>query len=99
MSFITDYYLNYFRYIEIKKRIRVSSFWNIINVFELVGYLENSVSQLGSSIFEFCEKNQTLFELWFYWIWSFDIDWNEIESEPFDYALDPANGGKRWHRN
>jgi hypothetical protein len=21
------------------------------------------------------------------------------ESEPFDYALDPANGGKRWHRN
>ena len=23
----------------------------------------------------------------------------EIESEPFDYALDPANGGKRWQRN
>ena len=39
------------------------SFRNIINVFELVGYLKNSISQLGSSIFEFCEKNQPLFEL------------------------------------
>ena len=58
---------------------------------------------MGSSILEFCEKNQTLFELWFYRIWSFDIDWNEIESEknlkPFDYALGAANGGKHWHRN
>ena len=57
------------------------SFRNIINVFELVGYLKNSISQLGSSIFEFCEKNQTLFELWFYWIWSFDLDWNKIEAK------------------
>ena len=73
--------------------MRVSSFWNIINVFELVGYLENSVSQPRSSFFEFCEKNQTLFELWIYWIWFFDIDWNEVESELFDYTLDPVNGG------
>ncbi len=39
------------------------------------------------------KRTKYLFELWFYWIWSFDIDWSEIESEPFDYALDPANGG------
>ena len=105
MSFITDYYLNYFRYIEIKKRIRVSSFWNIINVFELVSYLENSVSQLGSSTFWILWKEPNivwtviLLNMIFDIDWSFDIDWYEIESEPFDYALDPANGGKRWHRN
>jgi hypothetical protein len=40
LYFSTNYYFYYVRYIDLKKRIRVLSFWNIINVFELVGYLE-----------------------------------------------------------
>ena len=123
MYFNIDYYFNYFRYIGLKKRIKVFDFLEYYNVFDLINWLFRKLClQLGSSTFEFYEKNQTLLncdfieydlltlteilrknqplsELWFYWIWSFDIDWYEIESEPFDYALDPANGGKRWHRN
>ena len=83
LSFITDYYLNYFRYIEIKKRIRVSPFWNIINVFELVSYLENSVSQLGSSTFWILWKEPNIvwtvillnmiFWHWLIWNWIWTI--------------------------
>ena len=47
LFFCTDYYFNYFKYIDLKRRIRVSSFWNILNVFDLVGCLENSISSTG----------------------------------------------------
>ena len=76
LYFSTEYYINYFRYIGLKNRIRVLSFWNIIWLFR-----KFCVLNWDQALFEFCEKNQTLFELWFYWIWSFDIDWNKIESE------------------
>ena len=54
------------------------------------------------AFFEFCEKNQTLLNCDFieYDLLTLtEIKLSLKESEPFDYALDPANEGKRWHRN
>ncbi len=81
LFFCIDYYFNYFRYIDLKKRIRVSFFFEkILNVFDLVGYLENSISSTG------IKKNWILWKepniVWTMILlkWSFDIYWNKIES-------------------
>ena len=71
--------------------------WNIINVYDSVGYLENYVSSTGIKYFCILWKNQIfvwtmiLLNMIFWhclkWIWI----WKEFK--PFDYVLDPANGG------
>ena len=97
LYFSTIYYFYYGRYIDLKKRIRVLSFWNILNEFDLVGCLENSISSTGINHFLILWKEPNI--VWtmillnmIFWHW---LKWSWIwkESEPFDYALDPANGG------
>ena len=95
MFFLTDYYLDTFW----MKIIKVSSFWNIINVFELVGYLENSVSSTGIMHFSILWKEPSIFLNYdfieYYFLTSIEMEFwfgKSLNSERLNYALDPANG-------
>ncbi len=95
-----DYYCDYLRYIDLKKRIKVSSFWNILNVFDLVSYLEKFVSSTKIKHFWILWKEPSIclnFDfIGYYLLTSIEMKFGSgksLNSEQFDHVLDPTNGG------
>ena len=80
LFFYTDYYFNYFRYIDLKKRIGVSFFSKYYKCIWISWLFEKFHFSTGIKHFWILWKEPNI--IWtIYWIWSFDLDWNKIEAE------------------